>query len=133
MDAGGDDDDDADLAEQQRSLQEQVAQAQNTRDRAAAELEQATLRQEQYLLLLPYVHELSSHDSEVDPCSWHACTSHTLSEYWKALSPPAVAHLLILCSCNAWVLHALTLACCRQSARRCSCMSQAVTLTCCCQ
>jgi hypothetical protein len=47
MDAAGDDDNGADLAEQQRSLQQQVGEARNTHDRAVAELEQARLKQEQ--------------------------------------------------------------------------------------
>jgi hypothetical protein len=47
MDAGGDDDDVAGLAEQQRDLQEQVGQAQIAHTRAKAELEQAILMQQQ--------------------------------------------------------------------------------------
>jgi hypothetical protein len=39
--------DDADLGQQQHSLQEQVRQAQVAYNRATAELEQATLKQEQ--------------------------------------------------------------------------------------
>jgi hypothetical protein len=47
MDAGSDDEDEAGLAEQQRHLQEQVGQAQMALTRARAELEQATLMQQQ--------------------------------------------------------------------------------------
>ncbi|KAF6260374.1 hypothetical protein COO60DRAFT_1700367 [Scenedesmus sp. NREL 46B-D3] len=47
MDAGGDDDGEGDLAEQQRGLQEQVGQAQIAHDRAKAELEHGSLMQEQ--------------------------------------------------------------------------------------
>jgi hypothetical protein len=47
MDAGSDDDDEAGLAEQQRDLLQRVGQAQMVLTRARAELQQATLMQQQ--------------------------------------------------------------------------------------
>lgn len=47
MEAGGADDDDDLMADQQNSLQEQIQQATIAYNKAKAELDQATLKQEQ--------------------------------------------------------------------------------------